>query len=138
MSAKSSSKSRVRLAPRERLNRGLRYTALGPVDITRGALGITAHSAQSAYESGRAALHRRYEAGRLRHELEAAQEVVANLPQALQEARKPKRRRRPLVLAAVAVAVLGGGAVAFSVVRRTRHSQEPSSLPPSVEVTPKP
>ncbi|MGH2369086.1 MAG: cell wall synthesis protein CwsA, partial [Chloroflexota bacterium] len=71
------------------------------------------------------------------HELAAAQEVVANLPQTLQEARRPKRRHRPLLFLAVGAAVLAGGAVAFSIVRRSMQP-EPSPRPPSVEVAPKP
>ena len=70
-------------------------------------------------------------------ELAAAQEVIANLPQAIADARRSKRRPRPLVLAAAGVAVLAVGAVAFSIIRRSMQP-EPSPLPPSVEVTPKP
>ena len=40
--------SEPKLTSRERLNRGLHYTAVGPVDITRGVVGITANSAESA------------------------------------------------------------------------------------------
>ena len=43
----------------------------------------------------------------------------------------------PLVLAAVGVVVLAGGAVAFSIIRRSTQP-EPSPLPPSVDVAPKP
>jgi hypothetical protein len=71
------------------------------------------------------------------HEIAAAQEVLANLPQAIADARKPKRRPRPLVLAAVGVALIAVGAVTFSIVRRSMQP-EPSPRPPSVEVTPKP
>ena len=70
-------------------------------------------------------------------ELAAAQEVLANLPQVIADARKPKRSRRPLVLAAVGAVVLAGGAVAFTIVRRSMQP-EPSPLPPSVDVSPKP
>jgi Cell wall synthesis protein CwsA len=139
-----SSKKDARLAPRERLTRGLKYSAVGPVDITRGVVGLGVHSA----ESGAARLRRRYQAGRLRgdlaaaqetlaQELAAAQEVVAHLPQALQDARRSKRRRRPLALIAIGVVVLAGGAVAFSIVRRSSQP-EPSPRPPSVDVEPKP
>ncbi|MGA5462506.1 cell wall synthesis protein CwsA [Mycobacterium sp. NPDC050041] len=140
-----SSKTDARLAPRERLARGLKYSAVGPVDVTRGVLGLGVDSAQSTTAS----LRRQYRKSRLRREiaaaqsaiageLAAAQEVVANLPQALQDVRTPPhRRRRPLVLAAVGAVVLAGGAVAFSVVRRNNKPQ-PSPLPPSVEVTPRP
>src|ERR1700751_4731877 len=103
-----SAKEDNRLTPRERFPRGLAYSALGPVDVTRGVVGLGVRSAQST-ASG---LRRRYRAGRLAREigaaqealtqeLAAAQEVVANLPQALQDARQSQRRRgkRPLLIA---------------------------------------
>ena len=133
-----------RLTPRQRLSRGLRYTAVGPVDVTRGTVGLSWQGAQSAAGS----LRERFERSRLAKELEeaqdtiageiaAAQVVLANLPQAIADARKPKRRPRPLVLAVAGVAVVGVGAVAFSIVRRSMQP-EPSPRPPSVEITPKP
>jgi hypothetical protein len=130
--------SNIRLTPRQRLTRGLHYTAVGPVDITRGTVGLGVHS---AYSAG-GALRRRYRdsrvASRVADELTAAQEVVAGLPQAIQEARRPKRgHRRLMLLTAVGVAVLAGGAVAFSLVRRSMQP-EPSPRPPSVEVGPRP
>ncbi|MGB3482763.1 MAG: cell wall synthesis protein CwsA [Mycobacterium sp.] len=132
------------LTPRQRLGRGLAYTAVGPVDVTRGALGVSAQALCGAV----CALRRRYQSGQLRQdlaaaqevverELAAAQEVVAGLPQAIQEARAPRRRRRALLVGATAVAVLGIGAVAFSVIRRSRQPK-PSTLPPSVQHDPKP
>jgi Cell wall synthesis protein CwsA len=141
-------KTASRLTPRERLARGLTYSAVGPVDVTRGVVGLGVQSAQST-ASG---LRRRYREGRLAREvaaaqetlaqeLAAAQEVVAALPQALQEARRSQRRsRRPWVIAGLAVVVLAGGAVAFSIVRRSVRSQpdEPSPRPPSVDVQPRP
>ncbi len=143
MSAKTAS----RLTPRERLARGLTYSTVGPVDVTRGVVGLGVHSAQST-ASG---LRRRYKEGRLAREiaaaqetlaqeLAAAQEVVSNLPQALQDARRSQRHsRRPWVIAGVAVAVLAGGAAAFSIVRRSmRARDEPSPRPPSVDVQPRP
>ncbi len=54
-------KTEPRLTSRERLTRGLRYTAVGPVDLTRGVVGIGVHSA----ESTAARLHRRYEKARV-------------------------------------------------------------------------
>ena len=133
------------MTPRQRLTRGLQYTAQGPVDIARGTVGLGAHG---AYSAGRS-LRQRYRESRiaeevssaqetLARELAAAQEVVANLPQALQDARQPKNRRRRIALVtAVGVAALAGGAVAFSIIRRSMQP-EPSPRPPSVEVTPKP
>ena len=135
--------AKSRLTPRERLARGLTYSAVGPLDVTRGVVGLGVHSAQ-ATASG---LHRRYREGRLAHvvataheavaqELAAAQEVVTSLPQALQEARRPHRRsKRPLLIAGVVVAVLAGGAAAFSIVRRSSRA-EPSPRPPRVDVQP--
>ncbi|ULE34747.1 cell wall synthesis protein CwsA [Mycobacterium sp. IDR2000157661] len=142
-----SSKTDLRLTPGQRLARGLRYTAIGPVDVTRGAVGLGISGAQSST----AWVGDRYRRGRvtgqfgkdlaaaqetLAQELAAAQEVVSNLPSALRKART-RRRRRPLLLAAVGVVALGGGAVAFSIIRRSTQP-EPSPLPPSVEVAPKP
>lgn len=139
-----SRKTVVRLSPRQRLTRGLHYTAVGPVDVTRGVVGLGIDSAASTA----AALRKQYRRSRLRHELESAQatlrqeleaaaELVSSLPQSVQEARSGKRRRRPIVVVGVAGLVLAGGAVAFSVARRSRQP-EPSPLPPSVEVTPRP
>ncbi len=140
-----STRNDTRLTPRQRLSRGLTYTAVGPVDVTRGIVGLGAHSAQA----GASSLRRRYREGRvardlqtaqeaLAQELAAAQEVVSGLPQALQQARRSQRRgRRPWVIAGVAVAVLAGGAAAFWIVRRSTR-QEPSPRPPSVDVQPRP
>jgi Cell wall synthesis protein CwsA len=140
-----SANAETRLTPRQRLTRGLTYTTVGPVDITRGVVGIGAHSAQSTASS----LRRRYREGRLARELAAAQEVVANelaaaqevvtnLPQALQQARKKQRRpKRPFLIAGAVVAGLAAGGVAFSIVRRSM-SPEPSPRPPSVDVQPRP
>ncbi len=142
MSAKTDS----RLTSRERLARGLTYSAVGPADITRGVVGLGVQSAQSTA----AQLRRRYREGRLArdiaaaqetlaHELAAAQEVVTGLPQALQDARRSQRRgKRPLLLAGVAVAVLAGGAVAFSIVRRSTQPDREDPRPPSVDVQPRP
>lgn len=123
----------VRLSPRQRLTRGLHYTAVGPVDVTRGVVGLGVNSAASTA----ALVRRQYRSARLRQELASAADFVTSLPQTVQDARGKKRRRRPLVIAGVAGLVLAGGAVAFSVVRRSRQP-EPSPLPPSVEVTPRP
>lgn len=126
----------ARLAPHQRLSRGLKYTAVGPVDITRGVVGLGLNTAQATASQAR----RRYQNGKLRRQLEAAAEAVAALPDIVQEAAKPPKRcrRKPLIVAGVAVAVVAGGAVAFSVVRRTKRPEPAATLPPSVEVTPKP
>jgi Cell wall synthesis protein CwsA len=140
-----SAKTEARLTPRERLTRGLTYSAVGPVDVTRGVVGLGVNSAQSTASE----LRRRYREGRLARELvaaqetiaqelAAAQEVVASLPQALEQARKKQRHgKRPWVIAGVAVTVLAGGAIAFSIVRRSSRP-EPSPRPPSVDVQPRP
>lgn len=140
-----SAKTQARLTPRERLTRGLTYSAVGPVDVTRGVAGMGLQSAQAATS----ALRRRYQEGRLARELAAvqdslaqelaaAQEVVTSLPQAFQEARRSRRhRRRPWVIAGAAAATLAVGAVTFSIVRRSMRP-EPSPLPPSVDVQPRP
>jgi uncharacterized membrane protein len=115
------------------------------VDVTRGLVGLGAHSAQA----GASSLRRRYREGRLARDLQsaqealaqefaAAQEVVSGLPQALQEARRSHRRGpRPWVLAGAAAAVLAAGAAAFSIARRSTR-KEPSPRPPSVDVQPRP
>jgi alpha-D-ribose 1-methylphosphonate 5-triphosphate synthase subunit PhnG len=137
--------SETQLTPRERLTRGLTYTAVGPVDVTRGVVGLGVHSAQATASSVR----RRYRQSRLSaelaaaqeaiaQELSAAQEVVTNLPQALQDARKNHRHwKRTWVIAGAAVVTLAVGGVTFSIVRRSMRP-EPSQLPPSVDVQPRP
>ncbi len=143
-----SAKTESRLTPRQRLARGLTYSAVGPVDVSRGIVGLGAQSARSTSSE----LRRRYREGRLAREiaaaqetlaqeLAAAQEVVTELPQALREARRSQRRsKRPWVIAGAAVVVVAGGAVAFSIVRRSvrQQRQEPSPRPPSVNVQPRP
>lgn len=138
----------VRLTPSQRIARGLKYSTVGPVDVTRGAVGVAFDSTRSSA----AWVGNRYRRGRITQqlsrdltsaqeaiaaELAAAQAVVANLPQALQEARKTRRRPRPLLVVGVGVAVLAIGAATFSIVRRSTQP-EPSPLPPSVDVTPRP
>lgn len=147
-----SSKTDARLTSGKRLTRGLKYSAVGPVDVTLGTLGLGLRSAQSSA----AWVGNRYRKGRVRdqltkdlttaqetiaQELAAAQEVVSGLPAALQDARRSRRRRRPLIFVVLGVVTLAGGAVAFSIIRRSSQP-EPSaasqSRPPSVDVAPKP
>lgn len=137
-----------RLTPRARLARGLKYSTVGPVDVTRGALGVGLDSATSSaawvrnrYRKGRVASQLREDLAAaqdaLADELAAAQNALAALPDSLRDARRSRRRPRPWVLALAGAAVLGVGAVTFSIVRRSTQP-DPSPLPPSVEVTPKP
>ena len=133
------SRTDARLTPGQRFTRGLKYTAVGPVDVTRGTVGLSwqgAHSAASGIrqrlEKSRLAKELGDAQDTLAQELAAAQEVLANLPQAIADARKPKRRPRPLVLAAAGVAVIAVGAVTFSIIRRSMQP-EPSPRPPSVD-----
>jgi len=105
---------------------------------------MSVHSAESAASGAR----RRYrEARAARKELRqslaqegtAVKQVAADLPAALQDARKAahRRHRRLWVFGTLGLATVVGGAVAFSIVRRSMQP-EPSALPPSVEVAPKP
>ena len=139
-----SAKTKTRLTPRQRLTRGLTYTAVGPVDVTRGVVGLGFDSAQA----GASNLRRRYREGQLARqlalaqetiaeELAAAQEAVSGLPAVLQDARRSPRGKRPWIIAGAATAVLAGGAIAFSFVRRSSRP-EPSPRPPSVDVQAQP
>ena len=143
-----SSNTEDRLTPNQRLGRGLKYSTVGPVDLTRGALGVGLESARSSaawagdrYRRGQVARQLKADLasaqGATGAEISAAQEVVANLPEALEKARRGRSRHQTLLLAGIGVAVLAGGAVAFVVIRRSSQP-EPSPLPPSVEVAPKP
>lgn len=127
-----------KLTSRERLNRGLHYTAVGPVDITRGVVGVSAHGVESAAS---AIKRRAREARAVQHDIaaeaDAVKQVVAELPHLVQEVRKSqhRRRRRLMVFGFLGLAAVGG-AVAVVITRRNR-TPEPSALPPSVDVTPK-
>ena len=127
----------TRLTPARRLTRGLAHTASGPVDVTRGALGLTAQSVAATV----AGIRNRYRAGRLRKELAEARGAVrhelAAAQEALSEVGQTRRGRRILIGAGIGAVVLAGGALAFSVVRRSMRP-EPSPLPPSVQVDPRP
>lgn len=144
-----SSKTVDRLTPSQRLSRGLKYSAIGPVDLTRGAMGVGLDSTRSSaawvanrYRRGQAARQLKADLANAQEavsaEISAAREVAAGLPEALEKARRSRGRRRPLLLVAgIGLAVVAGGAVAFTIIRRSSQP-EPSPLPPSVEVTPKP
>ncbi len=138
-------KSDTPLTPAQRLNRGLTRTLSGPVDVARGVVGLGAQAVSSAASGVAGRVRGKFRQdladaqNALRHELTAAQEAVVNLPQTLADARaehrgKPRIRR----LLAAAGVVLAGGAAVFSALRRTVRPPEPSPLPPSVDVEPKP
>ena len=137
-------KTDTRLTSGRRLTRGLGYTLLGPVDITRGTVGLGVEGAQAA--AGR--LRRGHVKDQISSGLEAAQETIAQelaavqgvaaaIPQAYAKVRKPKHRARGWLIVVMGVLVLAGGAVAFSIARRSMQP-DPSPRPPSVEVDPKP
>jgi hypothetical protein len=140
--------SSTRLTPAERIARGLKYSTVGPVDVTRGAVGVGFNSARSSA----AWVGNRYRRGRIKSQLSkdlaaaqgaiadeiaVAQGVVTHIPQVLQDARKGRRRPKPVLVVGAGVAVLAIGAVTFSIVRRSTKP-EPSPLPPSVDVAPRP
>jgi hypothetical protein len=135
----------TKLTPRQRLARGLTHTAAGPVDVARGVVGLGVYSARS----GAANLRRRYRQGQLSREvaaapetlvreLAAAQEVVAGLPQALQQARRPRRSRRRWVIGGGSTVLLLTGVGAVVIIRRSSRPEPPSPRPPSVDVQPPP
>jgi hypothetical protein len=138
-----SGKAESRLTPRERLARGLTYTAVGPVDVTRGVVGLGVHSVsrlRHRYRKGQLARDIAAAQETIAQELGAAQDVVTNLPQARRSRRSRRRGKRPLLIAGVVVGVLAVGGAAFSIVRRSmRPSAEDSSpRPPSVDIQPRP
>ena len=132
-----SSKTRVRLTPSQRLSRGLKYSTVGPVDVTRGAVGLGVDSVRSSASWVGERYRSSQVARQLKEEIAAAQDAIANLPETLDKARASRRRRARRLAAGSAVAVLAGGAAAGTQVRRSTQP-EPSPLPPTVEVTPKP
>ena len=68
-----SSRTDARLTPGQRFTRGLKYTAVGPVDVTRGTVGLSWQGAHSA-ASG---IRQRLEKSRLAKELGDAQDTLA-------------------------------------------------------------
>ncbi|QNJ93312.1 cell wall synthesis protein CwsA [Mycolicibacterium fluoranthenivorans] len=109
-----SNETDTRLTPGQRLAQGLKYSMVGPVDVTRGtlALGLSSAATSTAW-LGRRIRQARPAPGHLRH------------------------RRRPLLYVVLGAAVLAVGAVTFSIVRRSMRP-DPSTLPPSVEINPTP
>ncbi|CAJ1494348.1 cell wall synthesis protein CwsA [[Mycobacterium] burgundiense] len=140
------SSTESRPTPAQRLTRGLAHTAAGPVDITRGALGLSANAVAATASSVR----QRYRSGQLRKELAAAQEaltrelstageVLAELPETFREARANRRNsKRPWIIAGAVAGTLVLGGAAFAFVRRTKQPEPSSALPPSVQIDPRP
>ncbi len=136
----------IQLTPARRLTRGLARTAAGPVDITRGALGLVAQSVGATFGGLRQQYRKSQARKELRHELAEAKSLVAHefadVKQAVQELAESKGgrgpRRKSLLIAAAGVTTLAGGAALFSTIRRSQRRSEPSPLPPSVPVEPKP
>ncbi|MBS4728104.1 cell wall synthesis protein CwsA [Mycobacterium sp. SM1] len=134
-----------RMTPRQRLARGLTYTAVGPLEMTRGVVGLGAHSARA----GASTMWRRYRQRKSARDFDAihettppgravAQGLATGLPQAVRHPRRSQRRSlRRWVATAAAGMLLVGGAVAFLRVRRSPRP-EPSPRPPSVDVQPAP
>ncbi|MUM17130.1 cell wall synthesis protein CwsA [Mycobacterium sp. CBMA271] len=120
----------VKLTSGERLVRGLKEAALAPIDVSRGTAGLGFGLAKTA--AGK--LLRRSKA--VSSEVQdAVADVVDTLPAVVSGARK---RKLPRALAGLAVVgLLGAGAVAFSVLRRSGQP-EPSPLAPSVDPRPQP
>ena len=137
-------KTEIRLTPRERLSRGLRYSAIGPVDVTRGAIGVSAQSARATA----AQLRKRFQEAReaaaewdALDEQGPVQQVVAAVPQVINEVRASQRRHRRLwVFGTLGVVSVLRGAIAFLAIRAGQGEAhgEPPSLAPTVEVSPKP
>ncbi|EID09353.1 cell wall synthesis protein CwsA [Mycolicibacterium phlei] len=132
----------TRLTPGQRLGRGVKYTAAGPVYLAQGLLGVGLSGVRSTAAWAGERYRQRRELSEkfgteLSERLEAAQEAVANLPEALEKVRT-RGRRRPLLLAAAGAAVLAAGGLAFFLIRRSSRPEEPPVRPPSVEVSPQP
>ncbi|RWU55978.1 Protein of uncharacterised function (DUF2562) [Mycobacteroides abscessus subsp. abscessus] len=123
----------VKLTSGQRLARGLKEAALAPIDVSRGTAGLSFGLAKSA-TSAAGRLLRRGKA--VSSEVQdAVADVVDTLPEVVSGARK---RKLPRALTGLAVVgLLGAGAVAFSVLRRSGQP-EPSPLAPSVDPQPQP
>ena len=149
-----STDSPTQLTPAKRLTRGLTNTAAGPVDITRGTLGLVAQSVAATYGGLRQQYRKSKARKELRKEVAAAQELVGRefaevkdavqvavhtLPQSFSDTGTElrKSRRKGLVIAGAGLLLVAGGAAAFAKARASRQP-EPSALPPSVDIAPSP
>lgn len=137
-------KTEIRLTPRERLSRGLRYSAIGPVDVTRGAIGVSAQSARATAAQVRKRFQEAREAAAEWDALDEqgpVQQVVAAVPQVIHEVRVNQRRhRRKWVFGILGVVSVVAGAIAIRTIRSSQSDThaEQSPLAPTVEVSPKP
>ncbi|HEU0191506.1 MAG TPA: cell wall synthesis protein CwsA [Mycobacterium sp.] len=133
----------TKLTPGRRLTRGLTHTATGPVDVTRGVVGLGVNSAVT----GAAHLYKRYRESRLAREVAAApdlleqglasaQEALVGIPEALQQVRESGRARgwRPGLMVGVGAAVLTAGAAAFVIIRQSSRTSAPSADQPGPAV----
>ncbi|MGH3724591.1 MAG: cell wall synthesis protein CwsA [Mycobacterium sp.] len=120
----------VKLTSGQRLVRGLKEAALAPIDVSRGTAGLGLGIAKT----GASKLLRRGKA--VSSEVQdAVADVVDTLPELAAGVRK---RKLPKAIAGLAiVGLLGAGAVAFSVLRRSGQPG-PSPLAPSVDPRPQP
>lgn len=123
----------VKLTSGERLVRGLKEAALAPIDVSRGTAGLGFGLAKSATRvAGRLVRRGKVVSSEVQ---DAVADVVDTLPEVVSSARK---RKLPRALTGLAVVgLLGAGAVAFSVLRRSGQP-EPSPLAPSVDPQPQP
>lgn len=128
---------------RRQLSRGLDHATVGAGDITQSLMGLTADTARAQAEN----LRRRYQSGELAQQLNeapetlakewaAAQEVLAGLPQALQDARQAQRGKSRWKKIAIAAVVVGGGLTVASVVRRSTQPEQPTPQPPNANAQP--
>lgn len=120
----------IKLTSGQRLARGLKETALAPVDVARGTAGL-------GFGLVRAVGGKLVRRGKTVSDevSDAVADVVDTLPEVVKSARK---RKLPRALTGLAVVgLLGAGAVAFSIVRRSQQP-EPSTLTPSVDPRPQP
>lgn len=123
----------VKLTSGERLVRGLKEAALAPIDVSRGTAGLGFGLAKSVTSVAGGLLRRGKAVS------SEVQDAVADVVDALPEVASAARKRKlPRALTGLAVVgLLGAGAVAFSVLRRSGQP-EPSTLAPSVDPQPQP
>ena len=126
------------LTHRARLTRGLAHTAAGPLDVARGALGLSGAAVMRSLAEVRRRYRRTHLADRVADaadaataQLAAAREMVAGLPELLDEA--PQRQRLGRSWAIVGAALVLGGVAAVAI-RRSQRAEDPwvsSPQPPA-------